>query len=58
MNTNADLLSVNIIHGSFSSASEESPKFLGSEDEKNWIGKALEDIKNPEKGIGLLERIN
>ena len=58
MNTNADLPSVNKIHGSFDTVSEESPKFIGSEEEKNWMGKALEDIKNPEKGIRLLERIS
>ena len=58
MNTNADLSSVNKIPGSFDTLSKESPKFTGTEEEKNWMDKALEDIKNPEKGIRLQERIS
>src|SRR5271163_2807840 len=58
MNTNADLSSVNKIPGSFDTLSKESPKYTGSEEEKNWLDKALQDIKNPEKGVRLLERIS
>ena len=57
MNINIVLPSVNNIHSSFEAASEESSKFSGSEEETNWMGKALEDVKNAEKGIRL-ERIS
>ena len=53
-----DLTSVNNIHGTFKTVSEESLKFSGSDEETNWMSKAIADIKNPEKGIRLLERIS
>ena len=58
MNINVVSPSVHNIHGNFETVSEESHKFVGSEEEKNWIDKALEDIKNSDKGIMLLERIS
>ena len=58
MNTTTDLPRVNKILGSFETVSEESPKFRGSEEEKNWIGKALADIKKSEIGVRLQERIS
>ena len=58
MNTNADLSSVNKIPGSFDTLSKESPRFTGTEEEKNWLDKAIQDIKNPEKGVRLQERIS
>ena len=57
MNINVVLPSVNNIHA-VDTVSEESSQFIGCEEEKNWIGKALEDIINAEKGIRLLERIS
>ena len=58
MNTNIDFLGVNTILGSFFTASEDSHEFICSEEEKNWMGRALETIKNPEKGIKLQENIS
>ena len=51
MNTNADLSSVNKIPGSFDTLSKESPKFTGSEEEKNWLDKALKISKPLKKGL-------
>ena len=58
INTNTGLPSVNTIQGSFETVYLEKHKFTGSEEEKNWIGKAIEDIKMAEKGIKLKERIS
>ena len=56
--TNADWPSVNNVYDSIETVPEKSSKFIGNDEEKNWIGKALENIKNAENRIGLLERIS
>ena len=58
INTNAYLPIINTIRNFFDTASEICLKFIGSEEETNWMSTALEDIKNREKGTRHLERIS
>ena len=57
MNTNSDLPRVNKFFFN-ENEPKESPKFIGTEEEQNWMVKALEDIKNSDKGLKLTERIS
>lgn len=57
MNTNPSLPQINNIPNFRDAISDKSFEGIKNQEEKDWIGKALDDIKNPQKAIKCLQRI-